>query len=227
MLKNEGWFKRIGKNWRLAAKSASLRLGLSREYQVFTGLGGDGGGFSQERHAGVGVKVVENPNGVADNFPLGAEVDVFIRNKGASEEGGGGEDGEGVDLGVPGARDCNHAGAEVVAIWIDDKGVSKEHFGGGMVFEEFGDCGEGVGEVLFVGVEVGVEIARCTGEAAVYGVIHSGIGLGANLQDSVALFTGCLGFKDKLPVSVELGTEFASEVFDALRSSVLDDVLHR
>ncbi len=176
VLEDEGGGEGFGEGMGLGVEARGFGFGFFGEDEVFAGFGGGGSAFAEERHSGVGSEVVENPNGIADDFPLGSKVDVFFGDEGASEKGGGGEDGECVDLGVPGVWNRDHAGAEVVAVGIDDDGVAEEHFRDRMGFEEFRDGGEGAWEVLVVGVEIGANVASGAGEAAVDGVIHSGVG---------------------------------------------------
>ncbi len=97
-----------------------------------------------------------------------------------------------MDLGVPFAGDGDHAGAEVTAFEVDDDGVAEEHFGGGIFLEEFDDGGEGAGKELVVAIEVGAEVACGAGEAAVDGVIHSGVGFGEDFERRCAADGGGL-----------------------------------
>jgi len=178
VVEDEGRSEGFGEGRGLGLEADVFSACVLGEDQVFAGFCGGGGGFSEERHAGAGAEVVQNPNGIADDFPIGAEVDVFFGDEGAAEKSGSGENGEGVDERVPIVRDGHYAGAEVVPVRVDDDGVAEEHFGVGIFLKKFGDGGEGAGEVLVVGVEIGAEIASGTGEAAVDGVIHAVVGLG-------------------------------------------------
>ena len=143
--------------------------------KVCAGAREDGGELAERSHFYFGSQEPNHPFAVAAATIFGVEEKSARFDEPPAKKHGARKRGEVADPGVMEQGHLNLAVAEVFALFVHHDDVAEEHVHIGVLFKVARDFGECAGQVLFVAVEIGEDVAVRAAQAAVDGIIHSAI----------------------------------------------------
>jgi hypothetical protein len=146
--------------------------GVGLQVHIFAGVGEAGRECVQRGHRNFAGHQCADPVEVPQVAPSGVEQDPAVVDDAAAQKQRTGQDRE-PEPDVAGMRDHRMSVTDVVPRAVDDDRSGEQYVHLRIAFEEILDDLEAAGEVLFVTVEVGEDIALGATIAAIDGVVHA------------------------------------------------------